>query len=143
MGVRLERLKRYQAMSGPEILAGLILDQCINRDGLVKLTYFNFPFWVEYVPEEGPRLDCLYLQNERSFMLLNFMKNKPDYQQILAVAPQILEWLAGVFATCAPPEPERPKRRGSRRRRVANRQQIAQTSQMLPQNTQKATRNRN
>lgn len=124
MGRRLEKLKQYQALSGPEILAGLILDQCVNRDGLVRLTFFNFPFWVEYVVEDGFRLDCLYLHNERSFPLLPFMKSKPDYKSILAVAPQILEWLSSVFATSAPPEPVRPKR--SSRKRKANRQQVGQ-----------------
>ena len=123
MGKLIDQIKRQEQLTGPEILAGFILDRAINKNGIVRLTYYSFPFWVEFVQEDGMRLDCYYLHQERSFPLLALMKKRPDFNSVLAVAPGILEWLDATYAMCCPPEPPRPKR--GRKGRVANRQQIA------------------
>ena len=59
---------------------------------------------------------------------------QPRYRDVLGVAPEILQWLDATYAMCCPPEPPRPRK--GRRRRVANRQQIANSVlDMRPQNT--------
>ena len=122
MGKLINQIKRQEMLTGPEILAGFILDRATNKNGIVRLTYYSFPFWVEYVQEDGLRLDCYYLHQENSFPLLALMKKKPDYNSVLAVAPSILEWLDATYANCCPPEPKK-----ARRRTPASQQQRSQS----------------
>ncbi len=90
----------------PEILAGLIWDGAINsKDRIFRVQYFRFPCYIEYTHEhddDGFQLDCLYLGQEHSFMLV-----QPDYKSALGVAPSILQWLDATYAMCCPPEPPR------------------------------------
>lgn len=139
MGKQIDKIKQQEQMTPPEILAGLIWDRAVNsRDRIFKTPYYRFPCYIEYCHEnqnDGFSLDCLYLGQEHSFMLI-----QPKYNDVLGVAPQILEWLDATYAMCCPPEPPRPKR--GRRRRVANRQQIANSvlnmrAQNTPRNPQK------
>ena len=121
MGKQLEKIKQKEKMTPPEILAGLIWDRALNsKDRIFKVPYYRFPCYIEYCHEnqdDGFQLDCLYLGQEHSFMLI-----QPKYKEVLGIAPQILEWLDATYAMCCPPEPPRPRR--GRRVRVANRQQI-------------------
>ena len=116
MGKQIDKIKRQQQMSIPEILAEYIWKGAINsRDRVFRVPYCELPCYIEYCHEnedDGFRLDCLYLGQEHSFMLI-----RPDYKSTLAVAPSILEWLSATYAMCCPPEPPRPRR--SRQNRVA------------------------
>ncbi len=122
MGKQIDKIKQQMQLTGPEILAQLIYSRAIkSKDRIFKQPYFGYPCYIEYCHEhqdEGFQLDCLYLGQEQSYMLV-----QPDYKSALAVAPQILEWLDAVYATCCPPEP--PRAKGGRGNRVSNRQQIA------------------
>lgn len=122
MGQQIDKIKQQQQMTPPEILAGLIWDRAVNsKDRIFKVLYYRFPCYIEYCHEsqdDGFTLDCLYLGQEHSFMLI-----QPKYNDVLGISPQILEWLDATFAMCCPPEPPRPRK--GRGNRVANRQQIA------------------
>lgn len=117
MGKQIDRIKAQEQLTGPEILAGLIWDRALNsRDRIFRVQYYRFPCYIEYTHEhqdDGFQLDCLYLGQEHSFMLV-----QPKYNDVLGVAPQILEWLDATYAMCCPPDPPRPKR--GRRNRTAN-----------------------
>ena len=135
MGKQIDKIKAQEQMTPPEILAGLIWDRAVNsRDRIFKTPYYRFPCYIEYCHEhedDGFQLDCLYLGQEHSFMLV-----QPDYKSVLGAAPSILQWLDATYAMCCPPEPPRPKK--GRRNRVSNRQQIANSvlnmrSQNIPQ----------
>ena len=135
MGKQIDKIKQQEQMTPPEILAGLIWDRAVNsRDRIFKTPYYRFPCYIEYCHEhedDGFQLDCLYLGQEHSFMLV-----QPDYKSVLGAAPSILQWLDATYAMCCPPEPPRPKK--GRRNRVSNRQQIANSvlnmrSQNIPQ----------
>ena len=133
MGKKIDRIKRQEQLTPPEKLAGLIWDRAINsRDRIFRVPYYRFPCYIEYDHEhedDSFTLDCLYLGQERSFMLV-----QPRYRDVLGVAPEILQWLDATYAMCCPPEPPRPRK--GRRRRVANRHQIANSVlDMSPQNT--------
>ncbi len=133
MGKKIDRIKRQEQLTPPEKLAGLIWDRAINsRERIFRVPYYRFPCYIEYDHEhedDSFTLDCLYLGQERSFMLV-----QPRYRDVLGVAPEILQWLDATYAMCCPPEPPRPRK--GRRRRVANRQQIANSVlDMRPQNT--------
>ena len=122
MGRQIDKIRQQEQLTPPEILAGLIWDRAVNsKDRIFRVPYYRFPCYIEYCHEsqdDAFTLDCLYLEQEHSFMLI-----QPNYKEILAIAPQILEWLDATFAMCCPPEPPRPRKGG--RNRVANRQQIA------------------
>lgn len=137
MGKQIDKIKQQEQLTPPEILAGLIWDRAINsRDRIFRVAYYRFPCYIEYTHEhqdDGFQLDCLYLGQEHSFMLV-----QPDYKSALGAAPSILQWLDATYAMCCPPEPPRPRR--SRRRRVANRQQM--TNSLINTRTQN-TRNGN
>ena len=144
MGVQIDKIKQQEQMTGPEILAGLIWDRAVNsRDHVFRVSYYQFPCYIEFVVDGAAFfIDCYYLQQENRYSLI-----QPKYKEILAIAPEILNWLDATFATFAPPEPPRPKR--SKQGKVSNRQQIAQAimglnnsnQQMRPQR-QKTTRSR-
>lgn len=138
MGKRIDAIKRQEQMSPNEILAGLIWDRAVNsKDHIFKVPYYRFPCYIEYsheYQEDSFTVDCLYLGQEHNFMLI-----QPNYKEILAIAPQILEWLEATYVMCCPPAPPRPK--SGRRNRVANRQQIANSvinlsAQNTPQRAQ-------
>ena len=137
MGKQIDKIKQQEQLTPPEILAGLIWDRAINsKDRIFRVQYYRFPCYIEYTHEhqdDGFQLDCLYLGQEHSFMLV-----QPDYKSVLGVAPSILQWLDATYAMCCPPEPPRPRR--SRRRRVANCQQ--RTNSLMNTRTQN-TRNGN
>ena len=122
MGRQIDKIKQKELMTGPEILAGLIWDRAINaKSRFFKVPYYQFPCYIEYCHEhegDGFRIDCLYLKQEHSFMLV-----QPKYKDVLSIAPQILDWLEATYAMCCPPEPPRPKL--GKRNNVSNRQQIA------------------
>ena len=133
MGKQIDKIKQQEQKTPPEILAGLVWDRAINsRDRVFRVPYYRFPCYIEYChenPDDGFSLDCLYLGQEQSFMLV-----QPKYNDVLGVAPSILQWLDATYAMCCPPEPPRPKR--GRRNRVSNRQQIANSVlNMRAQNT--------
>ena len=122
MGRQIDKIRQQEKLTPPEILAGLIWDRAVNsKDRIFRVPYYRFPCYIEYCHEkrdDGFTLDCLYLGQEHSFMLV-----QPNYKEILVIAPQILEWLDATYAMCCPPEPPRPRK--GKRNRVANRQQIA------------------
>ena len=115
MGKQIDKIKRQEQMTPPEILAGLIWDRAVNsRDRIFKTPYYRFPCYIEYCHEhddDGFQLDCLYLGQEHSFMLV-----QPKYKDVLGIAPQILEWLDATYALCCPPEPPKPKSQKAPRR---------------------------
>ena len=144
MGVQIDKIRAREQMSAPEILTGLIWDRAVNsRDHVFRVAYYQFPCYLEYVEDGAAHyIDCYYLQQENRYSLI-----QPKYKEILAIAPEILNWLDATFATFAPPEPPRPKR--GKKGGATNNQQIAQAimglknsnQQMRPQR-QKTTRSR-
>lgn len=140
MGRQIDKIKAQEQLTPPEILAGLIWDRAVNsKDRIFRVPYYRFPCYIEYCHEnqdDGFTLDCLYLGQEHSFMLV-----QPNYKEILVIAPQILEWLDATYAMCCPPEPPRPRK--GRRNRVANGQQIANSLMDLrAQNTPRRAQQR-
>lgn len=117
MGKQIDKIKQQERMTPQEILAGLIWDRAVNSiDRIFKVPYYRFPCYIEYCHEhegDGFTLDCLYLGQEHSFMLV-----QPKYKEIVGIAQNILEWLDATYAMYCPPEPPRPRR--GRRNRVAN-----------------------
>ena len=115
MGKQLDKIKAQEMLTPPEILAGLIWDRAINsQDRVFRVSYYRFPCYIEYSHEsqyDSFSLDCLYLGQEHSFMLI-----QPNYKEVLGIAPQILEWLDATYALCCPPEPPKPKRQKAPRR---------------------------
>lgn len=114
MGKQIDKIKAKEQLSPQEILAGLIWDRALNsRDRIFRSSYFGFPCYIEYCHEyqdDGFRLDCLYLGQEQSFMLI-----QPKFRDVLGAASQILEWLKETYMVCCPPEPPRPKKSGGKR----------------------------
>ena len=115
MGKQLDKINAQEMLTPPEILAGLIWDRAINsQDRVFRVPYYRFPCYIEYTHEsqyDSFSLDCLYLGQEHSFMLV-----QPKYKDVLGIAPQILEWLDATYALCCPPEPPKPKRQKAPRR---------------------------
>ena len=122
MGKQIDKIKKQEQLTPREILAGLIWDRAINsKDRIFRVQYYRFPCYIEYCHEhqaDGFQLDCLYLGQEHSFMLV-----QPNYESTLGAAPSILQWLDATYAMCCPPEPPRPSR--ERWRRNSNLQQKA------------------
>ena len=89
MGRQIDKNRQQEQLTPPEILAGLIWDRAVNsRDHIFKTPCYQFPCYIEYCHEhqdDGFQLDCLYLGQEHSFMLI-----QPKYNDVLGVAPQIL-----------------------------------------------------
>lgn len=115
MGKQLDKIRAQEMLTPSEILAGLIWDRAINtKERIFKVQYYRFPCYIEYSHEsqyDSFSLDCLYLGQEHSFMLI-----QPKYKEVLEIAPQILEWLDATYALCCPPEPPKPKRQKAPRR---------------------------
>lgn len=132
MGKQIDKIKAQEQLTPPEILAGLIWDRAINsKDRIFRVQYYRFPCYIEYTHEhqdDGFQLDCLYLGQEHSFMLV-----QPDYKSALGVAPSILQWLDTTYAMCCPPEPPKSERR-RRRRSAASQQRPRPTQRMMTGN---------
>lgn len=112
-----KRMPEEQRRKNSEALKGRKKDpqtrKAISRDRIFRVAYYRFPCYIEYTHEhqdDGFQLDCLYLGQEHSFMLV-----QPDYKSALGVAPSILQWLDATYAMCCPPEPPRPKKSSGKR----------------------------
>ena len=156
MGKQIQKIVRQMQMTKPEILASLIWDRAVNsKDHIFKVPYYNIPCYLEYSTEDDfLSIDCLYLGVERSFFIL-----KADYKSVLAVAPDVLQWLDETFAAQAPAvapkttaRPRRPRRQPSMNRlnnaanlRAINQQavKVAANQLLKAQQQQQQQRNRN
>ena len=142
MGKQIDKIKQQEQKTPPEILAGLIWDRAVNsKERIFKTPYFHFFCYIEYCHEyqdDGFKLDCLYLGQEHSFMLV-----QPKYSDVLRVAPQILEWLDATYTLCCPPEPPKPRRQRGNRRQSRMPRQGPIGVNALNQNTQNTQNNNN
>ena len=103
----IEAIKRQEQMTPQEVMAGFIWDRALNsKDHFFKIPYYEFPCYFEYSNDNHAfMLDVYYVGQEQVFTLL-----QPDYKSVLAVAPQILDWLENLYAS-VPPEAKPKKRR--------------------------------
>lgn len=100
-------IRQQETMTPQEVMAGLIWSRAVNRkDHFFKIPYYEFPCYFEYATDnEMFMIDVYYVGQEQVFTLL-----QPDYKSVLAVAPQILDWLENLYAS-VPPEAKPKKRR--------------------------------
>ena len=103
----IEAIRRQETMTPQEVMAGLIWSRAVNsKDHFFKIPYYEFPCYFEYATDnEMFMIDVYYVGQEQVFTLL-----QPDYKSVLAVAPQILDWLENLYAS-VPPEAKPKKRR--------------------------------
>ena len=131
MGKKIDRLRKLQSLTPQEFFASLLFYYVVNgKDHFFKTQFNEYPLWLEYAHENENAaftLDVLYLGQEHSFMLI-----QPDYKSVLAVAPQLLEWLQSTYASSVPVEPIRPPRRQRGRRPPRVRPQRQQANKSLP-----------
>lgn len=107
MGKRIDAIKRQEKMTPQEVLAGLVYERALkSKDRFFKIPYYEFPCYFEYSPDnEMFILDVYYVGQEQSFFLV-----QPNYKSVLGIAPSVLEWLDGLYATI-PPEAKPMRRR--------------------------------
>ena len=123
MGARIEAIKRLQQSSPTEVMAGYLWNFVVNsEDHFLKIQYYESNAWFEMCHENDAYvIDVLYLGQEISFPLSTFMRKAPDYKSVLAITPQLLEWLENTYATYSAPGPvvlNKPKGQRKRRTRV-------------------------
>ena len=115
MGKKIDAIKQQVQLSPREFFASLLNYYVFNGGHFFKTAYNDKPLYLEYSNDDkGPRLDVLYMMQEKSFPLLLFMKKQPDYDSALQITPELLSWLQSVYISETPQKP--PKQRGSRRR---------------------------
>ena len=131
MGKKIDRLRKLQSLTPQEFLASLLFYYVVNgKDHFFKTQFNEYPLWLEYAHEnedDAFTLDVLYLGQEHSFMLI-----KPDYKSVLAVAPQLLEWLQSTYTSTVPVVPVMPSKRQRGRRPPRVRPQRPQANTSLP-----------
>ena len=116
MGKKIDAIKKQVQLTPQEFMASMLNYYVFNSDGhFFKSSYNSQPLWLEYRNDDnGPKLDVLYMMNEKSFPLLLFMKRQPDYETALHITPELLSWLQSVYISETPQKPPR-QRRGKRR----------------------------
>lgn len=127
MGKKIDAIKQQVQLSPREFFASLLNYYVFNGGHFFKTAYNEQPLYLEYSNDDkGPRLDVLYLMQEKSFPLTLFMKKQPDYDSALQITPEVLSWLQSVYISEAPQET--PRQRKSRVRTSSARQ----NNQALP-----------
>ena len=108
-------IKQQETMTPQEVMAGLIWSRAVNsKDHFFKIPFYEFPCYFEYSADnEAFMVDVYYVGQEQAFSLI-----QPDYKSVLAVAPQILDWLENLYAS-VPPEAKPKKRRTTQQKRGA------------------------
>ena len=122
MGKKIDAIKKQVQLTPQEFFASLLNYYVFNGGHFFKTSYNKQPLWLEYSNDDrGPRLDVLYMMCEKSFPLLLFMKQQPDYETALHIAPELLSWLQSVYISETPQKPQRQQR--SKRRMAGGGQQ--------------------
>lgn len=125
MGARIEAIKRMQQSSPTEVMAGYLWHYVVNsEDHFLKIQYYESNAWFEMCHENDAYvIDILYLGQEMSFPLSTFMRTAPDYKSVLAITPQLLEWLENTHAVSGVPGPVVLNKSRRTRRRTTTPQQ--------------------
>ena len=121
MGKRIEAIKRMQQSSPTQLLAGYLNYYVLNgKDHFWKTKHYNYAAFFELNHDnEMYMIDVYYLGQETSFPLSTFMRKAPDYKSVLAITPQLLEWLENTYTAYGAPDPVVPsKPTGQRKRRA-------------------------
>ena len=110
MGERIEAIKRLQQSSPQEVMAGYLWNFVVNsKDHFFKTKYYECTAYFELNNDnDACMIDVYYLGQETSFPLSTFMRKAPDYKSVLAITPQLLEWLENTYAVSNTPEPIKP-----------------------------------
>lgn len=143
MGAKIDAIKKQVQLTPQEFMASMLYYYVFNSDGhFFKSSYNNQPLYLEYSKDDtGPKLDVLYMMNEKSFPLLLFMKRQPDYESALQIAPELLSWLQSVYISETPQKSQRQRR--GRRRMTGGRQNNQVAPGMMNGNLQNGNRGRN
>ena len=144
MGRRIEAIKKAQESSPEEVMASYLYYFVLNsKDHFWKTKYYDRTAYFELnYANNAYFIDVLYCGQETSFLLLTFMKAKPDYKSVLAITEQLLCWLENTYAiqtaAVGPVATNEPRR--TRRRSATSQQQRAQSAaRMGTGNTPKQT----
>ena len=124
MGARIEAIKRMQQSTPEEVMAGYLLNFVVfGKEHFLKIKYYDRTAYFEMCHDNNAyTIDVLYIGQETSFPLSTFMRKAPDYKSVLAIAPQLLEWLENTYAVSnVPAIPTNQK--SNRRTSIASRQQ--------------------
>ena len=116
MGKRIEAIRRLEQSSPQEVMAGYLFNFVVNgEEHFFKTKYYEYTAYFELNHDNDVyMIDVLYLGQETSFPLSTFMRKVPDYKSVLAITPQLLEWLENTYAVNGTPvksvKPKKPKR---------------------------------
>lgn len=111
MGKKIDAIKQQVQLSPREFFASLLNYYVFNGGHFFKTAYNEQPLYLEYSNDDkGPRVDVLYMMQEKSFPLILFMKKQPDYDSALQITPELLSWLQSVYISETPQKPPKPRR---------------------------------
>ncbi len=109
MGKHIDAIKRRENLTPQQVMASFIWNKAVNsRDHFFSLPYYGYKMYLEYCDDNSSfRIDAYYLKQENTFSLI-----QSDWNSVLAVSKQILEWADSLYAS-VPKKPKRQKKRDS------------------------------
>ena len=119
MGKRIEAIRRLEQSSPQEVMAGYLFNFVVNgEEHFFKTKYYEYTAYFELNHDNDVyMIDVLYLGQETSFPLSTFMRKVPDFKSVLAITPQLLEWLENTYVVNGTPvKSVKPKKQKAPRR---------------------------